>query len=253
MRLARRLEHDGGFLFRWRSFLPLLLIPVALAAIARGSPLEGHIGERGYHLWAYGCMLLSFTGLAIRWATVAFVPAHTSGRNTRSQRADALNRTGLYSVTRNPLYLGNFLAILGIAMSIGVWWFAVIVCLSYWLYIERIIMTEEAFLADKHGAVYASWVAETPVFIPRLRNWTPPAERGSLKTLLRREFNGVLAVGAAFIAFEAISDLGFGKEPLTTWMWEDGVWVALLLGSAFVFCVLRTFKKHTNILRVPVR
>jgi protein-S-isoprenylcysteine O-methyltransferase Ste14 len=194
-------------------------------------------------------MVLSFAGLAIRWATVAFVPAGSSGRNTRSQRATALNTTGLYSITRNPLYLGNFVTVLGIALSIGIWWFVVLLCLSYWLYIERIIATEEAFLAEKYGAEYAAWAARTPVFLPAFRNWVPPARRASVKTLLRREYNGVLAVGAAFAALELISDLGIEHESLATWMWEDGVWVALLFGTALVFWALRTLKKHTATLR----
>jgi protein-S-isoprenylcysteine O-methyltransferase Ste14 len=249
MRIATRIEREGQFLFRWRSFLPLALIPFAVAAMAQGNPVERYWGDETYHLWAYGCMVLSFAGLAIRWATVAFVPAGSSGRNTRSQRATALNTTGLYSITRNPLYLGNFVTVLGIALSIGIWWFVVLVCLSYWLYIERIIATEEAFLAEKYGAEYAAWAARTPVFLPAFRNWVPPARRASVKTLLRREYNGVLAVGAAFAALELISDLGIEHESLATWMWEDGVWVALLFGTALVFWALRTLKKHTATLR----
>jgi protein-S-isoprenylcysteine O-methyltransferase Ste14 len=247
------MERDGAFLFRWRSFLPLALIPFALAALAQGHSVESYLGDAAYHRWAYACMALSFAGLAIRWATVAFVPARSSGRNTRSQRADALNTTGLYSLTRNPLYLGNFIAVLGIALSIGVWWFVLLVGLAYWLYIERIIAAEEAFLARKYGAAYIGWAAATPVFLPGFRNWRPPAGPFSLRMLLRREYNGVLAVGAAFVALEAIADLGFEGEPFGVWLWEDGAWVALLLGTLAVFGVLRILKKHTGAFRTPVR
>ncbi|MGB8874133.1 MAG: hypothetical protein WCC75_12145, partial [Desulfobaccales bacterium] len=42
-------------------------------------------------------------------------PRGTSGRNTQGQVAETLNTTGIYSLVRNPLYLGNFLIWLGLS------------------------------------------------------------------------------------------------------------------------------------------
>ena len=33
---------------------------------------------------------------------------NTSGRNTHDQVADSLNTSGIYSIVRHPLYVGNF-------------------------------------------------------------------------------------------------------------------------------------------------
>ena len=56
----------------------------------------------------YSGIIISFLGEAIRIFTVAYTPAGTSGRNTKQQLADTLNTTGIYSLLRHPLYLGNF-------------------------------------------------------------------------------------------------------------------------------------------------
>ncbi len=58
-------------------------------------------------------MVISFFGLALRVIVVGHAPYGTSGRNTREQVADTLNTTGMYSIVRHPLYLANYLIILG--------------------------------------------------------------------------------------------------------------------------------------------
>ena len=162
MKLRDRLGHDGAFLFRWRSYLPLLFLAFAFPAFFKTVQMEALIGESFAHAWVYFCMAVSYGGLLVRCLTIGFVPAGTSGRGTRRQQAEVLNTSGMYSVVRNPLYLGNFLAMLGIAMSLMVWWLVVVFLLAYWLYIERIIWSEEEFLSARFGSAYDEWSARTP-------------------------------------------------------------------------------------------
>ncbi|MBX6368265.1 MAG: lipid A phosphate methyltransferase [Rhodospirillales bacterium] len=253
MRLIERLEREGAFLFRWRSFLPLVVVPAAVPALYEAARFEAVWGPTAHHAWVYACMALSFVGLGIRWMTVGFVPAGTSGRRTRSQQAEVLNTTGMYSIVRNPLYLGNFLAILGLALSTEDWRFVLLVCSAYWLYIERVIAAEERFLAGKFGARYEEWARDTPAFIPSFSRWRSPAEAFSLRTVLRREYNGVLAVAASYFVLEAITDLVIEGEAFSGWLDEDRVWVWLFVASTIVFASLRTLKKHTHLLHVPGR
>lgn len=250
MRLIEELEREGLFLFRWRSFLPLVIMPAALAALHDATRFEELWGQTPDHLWAYACMLFSLLGLAMRWGTIGFIPPGTSGRSTRSQRADTLNTTGTYSIVRNPLYLGNFVAIIGIALSTKAWWFVLLMCLAYWLYIERIIAAEERFLAEKFGAAYDEWTRDTPAFIPRVSRWRWPSRSFSLRTVLRREYNGVLAVAASYLVLEVVADLVIEGEALSSWVAEDQVWIWLFLAASVVFFGLRTLKKHTRLLRV---
>lgn len=250
MRLIEEFEREGRFLFRWRGFLPLVIVPFALVALRDDSKIETLWGHNADHLWAYACMSLSFIGLAIRWITVGFVSPGTSGRNTRAQRAHVLNTTGAYSVVRNPLYLGNFIVILGLALSTKAPWFILLVSLAYWLYIERIIATEEQFLAKKFGAAYEEWARKVPAFVPKLSLWRPAAQSFSLRTVLRREYSGVLAVAASYLALELVLDLVIRRQHFMAWQHEDRAWIWLFALSAMVFVVLRTLKRHTAILDV---
>ena len=96
----------GNRLFRWRSYLPLALVPLALLALREAGAPAG-----GTQLWRLGCLGLSLVGFAIRCVTKGTVPKGTSGRNTKRLKAAALNTTGMYSVVRHPLYLGDAMAL----------------------------------------------------------------------------------------------------------------------------------------------
>jgi protein-S-isoprenylcysteine O-methyltransferase Ste14 len=109
--LASEMSRQGTMLFRYRSFIPVILIsPMLLAwatadSTSQTSPLALP--------WDCICFLVSFAGLMLRVGTVGFVPAGTSGRNTAQQVANVLNTSGMNSTTRNPLYFGTFLMWLG--------------------------------------------------------------------------------------------------------------------------------------------
>lgn len=253
MSLVRQLEKQGRFLFRWRSFIPLVLIGPIILALTQTAHFEDVFGETVSDLWLAFSFGLALFGLAVRWITVGFVPAGTSGRNTKDQRAEFLNTDGMYSVVRNPLYLGNFLAWMGVTLSVEVWWFALIVGLVYWIYIERVIAAEEQYLTEKYGETYTQWASKTPVFIPNFKLWRPSFLPLSFRTILRREYNGFFAVCAAFFTIHMMMDVVFEGEPFTTWIVEDWPFVAVLLFGAVVFIALRTIKIHTTLLQVTGR
>ena len=110
MPLKEDFERAGNKLFRWRSYLPLLVLPLILISLL--SPeIESPIDD----FWDGVCLFISIAGLALRILTVGYAPRGTSGRNTREQKAAELNTKGMYSVVRHPIYLGNFLIWLGMA------------------------------------------------------------------------------------------------------------------------------------------
>ena len=251
--LFSKLESQGNFLFRWRSFLPFVLIPVALPVLLNSVRIESEIGPRLDQVWMIACLVVAFTGLALRMATVGFVPNGTSGRNTRSQRADRLNMTGMYSVVRNPLYLANGITIIGIVLTLKVWWFTALVCLAYWLYIERIIMAEERYLAETFGEEYETWAAKTPAFFPRFSQWRSPDLGFSLRMVLRREYNGFYVIVCSFVGIVVLTDLLIEDMTLTQLVVQDRGWLTFFVVGTVIFLTLRTLKKHTGLLRVAPR
>lgn len=253
MRMIRKIEADGATLFQKRSYLPLAVLPFAILAVYEAASVDSLLGERIEQLWLYACLLIAGVGIAIRVFTVGFVPSGTSGRTTSAPRADSLNTTGMYSIVRNPLYFGNFVVYLGIALATKSWWFVILVGLAYWIYIERVIAAEEAFLATRFGDEFERWAAETPIFIPRLSAWRSASASFSLRTVLRREYPGVLACAASFLALNILEEMIVERTPFRHWLAEDRIVIVLFAMAVVVFLILRTLKKSTRLLHVPGR
>lgn len=246
MALKEDFEHSGNWLFRWRSYLPLAGLGIILLAL-REYEYPGH-SETLDHIWEVICLIVSYTGLAIRSYTIGYTPKGTSGRNTKQQVADTLNTTGAYSVTRNPLYLGNFFMGLGVVLFAHQWWLTLIYILVFWLYYERIIFAEEAYLRSKFGEEYLAWADCTPVFIPRFRNFKKSALSFSFKNVLRREYNGFFAVIVSLFLLETLGEL-ITKHRLEF----DWGWIVALAFGFVVWMTLRTLKKRTRLLDVDGR
>lgn len=125
-------------------------------------------------------------GLFIRCMVIGYAPRRTSGRNTDGQKAETLNTSGIYSIVRHPLYLGNFFIFIGMALFTQVPWFVLIAVLAFCLYYERIMFAEEKFLRGKFGDEYLRWADRRPAFIPSFKHYQKPALRFSFRNVLNR-------------------------------------------------------------------
>ena len=248
-----RLHVDGAFLFRWRSFLPIVAVPVALLAMTQSADLEARFGESAEQIWTIGCLAVSFLGLVVRVLTVGFVPGRTSGRNTREQRADRLNTTGLYSVVRNPLYVGNFLMFMGYMLATKVWWLVLLAAIVYWLYYRCIIATEEAFLRRQFGAEFESWAQHTPAIVPNPTRWRGPDLPFSWRTVLRREYVTAYSIVAIMTGIALADELISERGSLSVWVDEESFWLWFFAIGTALFLALRAVKKRTDWLSVAGR
>lgn len=246
--ISDSIVRQGGWLFRWRSYVILGFTPIFLFVVTQPEPIEARFGAFADGAYEAACILLAFIGLAIRAATVGFVPAGTSGRNTQRQIADALNTTGLYSLTRNPLYLGNAVTIMAVALFSQDIFVILLMLFFQVIYHERIIATEEKFLADKFGSPYLDWAKHVPAFFPRLSGWTPPSLPFSFRNVLRREYSSFFAIVAIFFALDQSRE--FLAEQQQT---IDPAWLSALVGGAAVYLGLRWLKKRTKLLKVVGR
>ena len=241
MPLLEELESTGHWLFRWRSYLPLVTVSFLFGGVVYFNyPYGSHFLDE---LWEVLCLLISLSGLFVRVLTVGFAASHTSGKNTREQIASDLNTTGMYSVVRNPLYLGNFLMVMGVMLFLRVWWVPVIYVLMFALYYERIIFAEEMFLRRKFGTRYLDWASHTPAFLPRFSGWQSPNLPFHWRRVLRREYHGLIAIVFNMFLLETAGDLYSGHGFRLDTMWA--VFLTLACGSYFV---LRFLHKRTALL-----
>jgi len=248
MLLREKLKRDGGWLFRWRSYMPLFILPIMLIALRHSEALERVASDQIDDIWEAMCVVIALTGLCVRGITVAFCPWGTSGRNTDKQKASTLNTTGMYSIVRHPLYLGNFLIILGVTLFVQTWWFTLITILAFWLYYERIIFDEEEFLEKKFGNPYLEWAKKTPIFLPKFKLWQRPKLPFSFKTVLKKEYTGFLGIIVTFTFLEVAGDLIVeGKLELAPG------WIIALVVGLVLYITLRTLSKRTRILHVKGR
>ena len=176
MALQTELKTQGAYLFKNRSYLPLLFLVAGLVVYLYGEYTEPvDLEKLTFGYYEFICLAVSLTGLFIKIITIGYTPKNTSSRNTsEGQIADEINTTGTYSLSRHPLYLGNFFIWLGVAMLSENLWFTIAFILLYWLYYEGIMYPEENFLIDKFGDVYLDWAIHIPAFLPSLKNYVRP-------------------------------------------------------------------------------
>jgi len=246
MALRNQLEKSGSWLFRYRSYLPLAILPIFFICLASSSYL-GH-SHAINELWQVGCLGLSLSGLVLRVIIVGHAPCGTSGRNTREQAANTLTTTGMYSIVRHPLYLANYLIIIGFTIEFHVWWLVLLTTCIYALYYERIMLAEEAFLRERFGEAFEQWASVTPAFIPRFRGWKPSPVPFCWRTVLQREYNAFFLIVAVFFLLDLIGD------SITERRFKIGVtWFGLFIIGFVIFATLRTLKKRTHLLTVEGR
>jgi len=241
MALYEEFVQSGQWLFQRRGFLPL--VGVALLFTQVGSVAVPGSPPAVPLTWPLVCFGISLVGLAIRAYTVGCAAPGTSGRNRAGQVAASLNSTGVYSVVRHPLYLGNCIGWLGPVLVPQRAWPAAVLGLAFWLYYERIMFAEEAYLRTQHGQPYLDWAAETPAFLPDLRRWRASGTPFNIWVVLRREYSSLLQLVLIFAA------LNVAQWWVSYHRWRiDPVWAGALIFGALLATVLRLLRRHTRLL-----
>jgi protein-S-isoprenylcysteine O-methyltransferase Ste14 len=245
MALIEEFEKQGIWLFKYRSYLPLIILFFGTILYLRVEIYPGtfFLEETPYEVYyELFCLGISLFGLAIRIFTVGYTPKNTSGRNTKEQLADKLNTTGIYSIVRHPLYLGNFFMWLGLAALAGNIWFILIFCFVYWVYYERIMFAEEQFLRKKFGEQYLNWANSVPPFIPKFSNYIKSTLRFSWKKVFKQEKNGLAATFLIFCLLDISGEMIENHKKFNYFF----IYGSILSLSMYV--VLKYLKIKTNIL-----
>ena len=146
----------GGWLFRHRG-----LLPVPLGLLAAWVP-----GRMTLETWGIGLLVMAI-GETLRLAGVAVAGPET---RRRSRSVAHLITYGPFAWVRNPLYVGNGLAWLGVAVVSGVPWLVPLATATFALEYGLIVRYEEGVLESLFGDAYLAYKGRTARWLPR-----PPA------------------------------------------------------------------------------
>ncbi|MHC5542847.1 methyltransferase family protein [Singulisphaera rosea] len=140
----------------------LLLVPL----VAVTSP-RWQVHTLPYEIMTFWGHLFVAGGVLIRIYSSLFI----GGRKN-----EMLITEGPFSVVRNPLYLGSFLAMSGLVLLTGSITFTGVLLAAFLLYYRITVMREEIFLHRKFGARYRKYVERVPRWLPERNLWMLPAQ-----------------------------------------------------------------------------
>ena len=118
-----------------------------------------------------------------------------------------LARTGPYRLTRNPLYLGSFLAGLGFTLAAGELWLLPVYLVLFPGIYRPVILREEQEMLRQYPDDYATYAGSVPRFWPvRFPGRTPAGRDGTSRFqwrlfLRNREYRFLISVVLAGIFF----------------------------------------------------
>jgi protein-S-isoprenylcysteine O-methyltransferase Ste14 len=134
--------------------LVALIAAVMMWAVARSTPAI-QVNETLRIVIA--AALAALGGLSAVLGFRAFGRAKTTVNPIKIHEASALVTTGIYRYTRNPMYLGLALLLLGWGVYLSAPW-AFLVPIAFVLFITRFqIIPEERILRAKFGTAYTSY------------------------------------------------------------------------------------------------
>jgi len=149
----------GRLLFRYRN----MLFPCAFALVFLPGPRLFADPMIALVLGA-ACALL---GQTVRALTIGLKYIIRGGRQRRVYARDLVT-DGLYAHTRNPMYIGNMLILIGVAIASNSWACLATAVPLFILAYACIVAAEEEFLRREFGAAFAAYCQQVPRWIVRL-------------------------------------------------------------------------------------
>jgi protein-S-isoprenylcysteine O-methyltransferase Ste14 len=112
----------------------------------------------------FGFFLLAVAALGRLWC-LAFIAG---------AKNETLITEGPYSIVRNPLYVCNFLGVMGLGFVVENPPLGVLLACGFALFYPGVVRNEETRLARTFGAAYATYCAATPRWVPNCSAYHEP-------------------------------------------------------------------------------
>ena len=225
----------GNLLFHYRN----ALFPLVYALfIFRSQPFT-----HNYRLAFFLGFLVALAGQFLRAATIGLEYIIRGGRN-RQVYAEGLVQGGMFAHCRNPLYVGNFLILLGLGIASNSLLFLSLGIPFFVFAYAAIIAAEEDYLRNKFGEEFTRYCARVNRLVPRFSGIgrTLTGMRFNWRRLITAEY------GSTFIWLAALILISLKNAWLTGEYRADrplvwALWICLILVTA-AYGIARFLKKN---------
>ena len=231
----------GNFLFRYRNqVFPLIIIALFVSA----TPSSGMFGSlrleaaRDAIAW-----LIALAGLMFRCVVIGYAYIQRGGLNKKVY-AKNLVTEGMFSICRNPLYVGNVLIYSAVFLMHGN---AIVmiagIALFCFMY-QCIVYAEEAFLSQKFGPGYDAYCVDVPRWIPNFSRFSLATEgmTFNVKRVIAKDYSTAAATLVTLLAAELYEHVA-GSVPNQD-MFYPTVFVALIVLTGLATAVISFLKKR---------
>ena len=226
----------GNFLFHYRN----ALFPLVYALLFfKSRPLI-----EDYRIAAIIGFVVALLGQLLRAVTIGLEYIIRGGRK-RQVYAEKLVQGGIFAHCRNPLYVGNFLILLGIGIAsnsvlflgFGLTFFA----FAYW----AIILAEENYLRKKFGQEFDDYCARVNRLLPNFSGLaqTLNGMRFNWRRLITAEY-GSTYIWLAAIILLLLKNIWLSGDYQPYGAMARGLWI--LLAAVTVAYALARFLKKTG-------
>jgi len=104
-----------------------------------------------------GIGIILIAGSLDLWSLVLFFKKHTTPNPMKPENTTGLVIKGLYKFTRNPMYVGLQIILIGYAIWLGSFTPFIILPIFYWIITKMQIKPEEKILEEKFGDEYLNY------------------------------------------------------------------------------------------------
>jgi protein-S-isoprenylcysteine O-methyltransferase Ste14 len=197
----------GHFLFRYRNALfPVACVPLFLPG---PEPFEDTL------LATLLGALVALLGQFVRAMTIGYRYVIRGGRGRRVYAEDLVTE-GVYAHVRNPMYVGNLLIVIGVAIAANSWptiWLGVPLALVMYI---CIVAAEEQYLLGRFGDAFKAYCRDVPRWLPDPAALFRPSEAMQFRwrRVLVKEYGTPLGWISVIIAVTLFN------------FWHDGEWDA---------------------------
>ena len=193
MELMQKVSHSRSF--RLRGTVGAFLLLPACVAVLFSTPTvrAGSLLDWACH--TCGWFLLAVYATFRMWATI-----YVGGRKDR-----ILQTEGVYSATRNPLYLGSACLALAAVLFFESALLLLLTGVLVAFYFRTVIRSEEDVLRHRFGAAFDDYTRATPRFIPSFSRYRRTTEVTVNFDALRREAHRLWGAAVLPIVAELVA------------------------------------------------